>query len=72
MTVAEREKLSHKMRWLAQGPNTEARRLKHYVTNGFKFRIKGCDENKTIKNSGVSFVTEGNTSYKGFLLDFFD
>jgi hypothetical protein len=69
MTVAEREKLSHKMRWLAQGPNTEARRLKHYVTNGFKFRIKGCDENKTIQNSGVSVVTEGDTSYYGVLTD---
>jgi hypothetical protein len=39
MTDAEREKLSHKMRWLAQGPNIEVRRLKRYVTNGFKFRM---------------------------------
>ena len=62
MTIAEREKFSHKMRWLAQGPNIEARRLKSYFTNGFKFRIKGCDENKTTQNSGVSVVTEGDTS----------
>uniref|UniRef100_A0A2N9ESG6 DUF4216 domain-containing protein n=1 Tax=Fagus sylvatica TaxID=28930 RepID=A0A2N9ESG6_FAGSY len=69
MTVAEREKLSHKMRWLAQGPNIEARRLKRYVTNDFKFRIKGCDKNKTTQNSGVSVVTEGDTSYYGVLTD---
>ena len=69
MTIAEREKFSHKMRWLAQGPNIEARRLKSYFTNGFKFRIKGCDENKTTQNSGVSVVIEGDTSYYGVLTD---
>ena len=69
MTVAEREKLSHKMRWLAQGPNTEARRLKRYVTNGFMFRIKGCDENKTTQNSGISVITESDTNYYGVLTD---
>ena len=69
MTVAEREKLSNKMRWLAQGPNTEVRWLKRYITNGFKFRIKGCDENKTTQNSGVSVVTEGDTCYYSVLTD---
>ena len=77
MTAAEREKFSHKMRWLAQGTNTEARWLKRYVTNDFKFRIKGYDKNKTTQNSGVSVVMEGDTSYYSLLtyiieLNYFD
>jgi hypothetical protein len=28
-----------------------------------------CDENKTTQNSGISVVTEGDTSYYGVLTD---
>ena len=69
MTDVEKEKLTDKIKCLARGPNTEVKRLKRYVINGFKFRTKDSEENRKTQNSGVSVVTEGDTTYYGVLTD---
>ena len=69
MSNTEKVKLTDKVRWLAEGPNTEARRMKRYVVNGTKFRTKDYEENKKTQNSGVSVATDGGITYYGVLSD---
>ena len=69
MSNTEKVKLTNKVRWLAEGPNTEARRMKRYVVNGTKFRTKDYEENKKTQNSGVSVATDGGSTYYGVLSD---
>ncbi|XP_030963614.1 uncharacterized protein LOC115984741 [Quercus lobata] len=52
MSNTEKVKLTNKVIWLAEGPNTEARRMKRYVVNGTKFQTKDYEENKKTQNSG--------------------
>ena len=37
--------------------------MKHYVTNGLKFRTKDSEKNKKTQNSGLSVVTNGGVAY---------
>ena len=37
--------------------------MKHYVTNGLKFRTKDFEKNKKTQNSGVSVVTDDGVAY---------
>lgn len=69
MDDTRKQQLADKIKWLAQGPNTEARRFKRYVINGFKFRTKDSEETKKTQNSGVCVDTEGGTMYYGVLTD---
>ncbi|GMP88319.1 hypothetical protein CsSME_00040354 [Camellia sinensis var. sinensis] len=69
MDDTRKQQLADEIKWLAQGPNTLARRFKRYVVNGFKFRIKNYEETKKTQNSGVCVATEGGTMYYGVLID---
>lgn len=69
MDDTRKQHLADKIKWLAQGPNTEARRFKRYVINGFKFRTKNSEETKKTQNSGVCVAAEGGTMYYGVLTD---
>ena len=48
---------------------TRAKRMKHYVTNGLKFRTKDLEKNKKTQNSGVSVVTNDGVAYYGIVTD---
>lgn len=69
MDNTRKQQLSDKIKWLARGPNTEARRFKRHVVNGFKFRVKSSEETKKTQNSGVCVVVEGGSLYYGILSD---
>ncbi|XP_028120026.1 uncharacterized protein LOC114317487 [Camellia sinensis] len=69
MDDTRKQQLTDEIKWLAQGPNTLARRFKRYVVNGFKFRIKNYEAAKKTQNNGVCVATEGGTMYYGVLFD---
>lgn len=69
MDDTRKQLLSDKIKWLAQGPNTEAKRFKRFVVNGFKFRVKSSEETKKTQNSGVCVPVEGGNMYYGVLQD---
>ncbi|KAG5557524.1 hypothetical protein RHGRI_007681 [Rhododendron griersonianum] len=50
---------SEEIHRLAIGPHTVARRFSGYVINGFRFRVKSIDDNRSTQNSGV--VLKANT-----------
>ena len=61
--------LSDVVKVLSRGPNTEARRMKTYVRNGFKFRTNEDEKYKKTQNSGVRVVVQGGPNYYGILVD---
>ena len=67
MNDDDRQKLSVTLRTIVACPYTRAKRVKHYVTNGFRSKV--FEMNKKIQNSGVSVVTEGGVVYYGILTD---
>ncbi|KAH7864757.1 hypothetical protein Vadar_033456 [Vaccinium darrowii] len=69
MDDARKQQLSDKIKWLARGPNTEAKRFKRFVVNGFKFRVKNSEETKKTQNSGVCVPVEGGNMYYGVVQD---
>ena len=46
-----------------------SKRMKHYVTNGLKFRTKDSEKNKKTQNNGVSVVIDGGIAYYGIVTD---
>lgn len=77
MDGIHRSQLSNKVRWLARGPNVEAKSFKRYVCNGKKFRTKMSEMGKTTQNSGVAVTTIGGPTYYGQItsiieLNYFD
>ena len=72
LSNTEKVKLFDKVRWLAEGPNSESKQMKQYVVNGTKFQTKDYEENKKTQNSGVSVTTEGGITYYGVLSDIID
>ena len=69
MNDDDRPKLSVTLRTIAACPFTSAKRMKHYVINGLKFRTKDSEMNKKTQNNGVSVVTKGGVAYYGILID---
>ena len=58
-----KHQLPNRVRWLAKGPNPEARSFSRYVHNGVKFRTKDNEIGRTTQNSGVCVTVEGGTTY---------
>nr|POE45680.1 hypothetical protein CFP56_05570 [Quercus suber] len=52
MSDADRQKLSVTLSTIGACPYSRAKRMKHYVTNGLKFRTKDSEKNKKAQNSG--------------------
>ena len=63
MSDADRQKLSVTFSTIGACPYSRAKRMKHYVTNGLKFRTKDSEKNKKTQNSGLSVVTNGGVAY---------
>ena len=63
MDDARKCELPNRVRWLAKGPNPEARSFSRYVRNGMKFRAKDNEMGRTTQNSGVCVTVEGGTTY---------
>ena len=69
MSDADRQKLSVTLSTIGAYPYSRAKRMKHYVTNGLKFRTKDSEKNKKTQNSRVSVVTDGGVAYYGIVMD---
>ena len=67
MSDADRQKLSITLSTIGACPYSRAKRMKHYVTSGLKFRTKDSEKNKKTQNSGVSVVTNGGVAYYGIV-----
>ena len=63
MSDDDRQKLSVTLSTIGACPYSKAKRMKHHVTNGLKFRTKDSEMNKKTQNSGVSVVTDGGVAY---------
>ncbi|XP_075665463.1 uncharacterized protein LOC142635141 [Castanea sativa] len=64
MSDADRQKLSVTLSTIGACPYSRAKRMKHYVTNGLKFRTKDSEKNKKTQNSGVDIH-----SSRGYKID---
>ncbi|KAG5528923.1 hypothetical protein RHGRI_029546 [Rhododendron griersonianum] len=51
---------SEEIHKLAIGPHTIARRFSGYVINGFRFRVKSIDDNRSTQNNGVALKANTN------------
>ena len=58
MSDADRQKLSVTLSTIGGCPYSRAKQMKHYVTNGLKFRTKDSEKNKKTQNNGVSVVID--------------
>ena len=65
----DRQKLSVTLSTIGACPYSKAKRMKHHVTNGLKFRTKDSEMNKKTQNSGVSVVTDGGVAYYSIVTD---
>ena len=68
MDETMKHQLSNRVRWLAKGPNPEARSFSRYVHNGVKFRTKDNKIGRTTQNSEVCVTVEGATTYYGRII----
>ena len=50
------------IKWLARGPNSDAKSYTEYIINGIRFRTKAHENNRKTQNSGV-YVTTVTTCY---------
>ena len=69
MSDADRQKLSITLSIIGACPYSRAKWMKHYVTNGLKFRTKDSQKNKKNQNNGVSVVIDGGIAYYGIVTD---
>ena len=69
MSDDDRQKLSVTLSTIGACPYSKAKRMKHHVTNGLKFRTKDSEMNKKTQNSGVSVVTDGGVAYYSIVMD---
>ena len=71
MSDADRQKISVTLSTIGACPYSRAKQMKHYVTNGLKFRTKDSEKNKKTQNSGVSVVTDGGVAYYDIVRNIF-